>query len=168
MVQGPIVFYAPLSCHNSSNRPFVSNCQAIFLNSRFDPEPILLFTRVLWRQGYQAMNIFSSKAAIFTAPNRRTRFIPETESSEPFVKGFTGLPGAFLKGQGDLFGDRASERGLRSIFESNMQEIAISQKETRHLFRISRFEPGHAFQNTMSRFVGNTINVVNLNKLICQ
>jgi len=50
------------------------------------------------------MNIFSSNAAICTNPARHTRFIQETESSEPFVKGFTGLPGAFLKGAGISFG----------------------------------------------------------------
>jgi len=65
------------------------------------------------------MNIFSSKAAIYTAPNRRTRFIPKTELSELFLTRFARSTGAFLKGArrslGSKFG-RAAERGRSSVF----------------------------------------------------
>jgi hypothetical protein len=34
--------------------------------------------------------------AICTDPNRRTRFLPETEPPSPFLTGFTGPTGAFF------------------------------------------------------------------------
>jgi hypothetical protein len=49
------------------------------------------------------MNLTCSKAVICTDPNRHTRFIPETESPEPFAKGFTGLPGAFSARSREIF-----------------------------------------------------------------
>jgi len=49
-------------------------------------------------------DIFSSKAAIYAAPNRHTRFIPETELLEPFLTEFTGATGTFLQGAGIFFG----------------------------------------------------------------
>jgi len=65
------------------------------------------------------MNIFSSKTIVCTDPNRRSRFISETESSESFLTGFIGSTGAFLKGQGDFLGEQGGRNKLEFIFYSD-------------------------------------------------
>jgi len=67
--------------------------------------------------------------------------MPETELPESFLTEFTGSTGAFSQGSREIFwGNRSSGRGRSSVFESNIQEIAMWQKEKRHLFHNSRFD----------------------------
>jgi len=62
------------------------------------------------------MTVFYAKAIIGTDPNQYIRFMPETETSELFLTGVIGLPGAFSARSRKLFWkNRATEISWRSF-----------------------------------------------------